>query len=48
MLKIAGKRIDISSPQTTFKDILGLKLYNYENDVNDVVSLATKEMKIQK
>ncbi len=46
LLKIAGKKIDVSSPQTTFKDILQLKLYHYESDVNDVVDLATKELKI--
>ena len=48
LLKLAGKDIDVSSPTTTFEDILKLQLYKYEAQVNDTVDLASKEQKIDK
>jgi dynein heavy chain len=48
ILRLAGKSIDVTSPSTTFKDIINLKLYNFENEVNEIVDIAQKEQKISK
>jgi dynein heavy chain len=48
ILKLAGKQIDVTSPSTTFKDIINLKLHNFENEVNEIVDIAQKELKIAK
>jgi hypothetical protein len=47
-LKLSGKYIDTTSPSTTFKDIIQLKLHNFENEVNEIVDIAQKELKINK
>jgi dynein heavy chain len=48
ILRLAGRNIDVTSPSTTFSDIIDLKLYNFEAEVNEIVDIAQKELKIAK
>ena len=45
---LTGKQFDHKSMSFTFDDILGLHLYRYEANVNEIVDVAFKEAKIEK
>jgi len=46
--EIVQKTFDNYSPQFCFKDILDLKLFKYEEQVNEIIDVAQKEAKIEK
>ena len=46
--KLTARQFEHKSMSFTFDDILGLHLYKYENNVNEIVDVAQKEAKIEK
>lgn len=46
-MNICGKNVDFQSPKFCLNDIIGLELYRFGDDVNELVEGAQREAKIE-
>lgn len=46
-MKITGKSINFNSPNFCLEDLIKLQLYNYSEEVTELVDGAQKEAKIE-